>query len=86
MARAKKRNKKQGPVRIWFWRLAKTGLVIGILGAIALVVAVLVVRSSLPGFEDLKSSPNGQMIRVLDVNGKELFSMGSGCPMPRFPR
>ena len=50
MARAKKRNKKQGPVRIWFWRLAKTGLVIGILGAIALVVAVLVVRSSLPGF------------------------------------
>lgn len=76
MARAKKRNKQKGPLRKWFMILFKTGLVFALLGAIALVVAVLVVRSSLPGFEDLKSSPNGQMIRVLDVNGKELFSMG----------
>ena len=76
MPRAKKRKNKQGPVRTWLWRITKIGLVAGLLAAIALVVAVLVVRSSLPGFEDLKSSPNGQMIRVLDVNGKELFSMG----------
>ncbi|WP_430416963.1 transglycosylase domain-containing protein [Parasphingorhabdus sp.] len=76
MARAKKRNKQKGPLRKWFMILFKTGLVFALLGAIALVVAILVVRSSLPGFEDLKSSPNGQMIRVLDVNGKELFSMG----------
>ncbi|MEP4446239.1 MAG: biosynthetic peptidoglycan transglycosylase, partial [Marinomonas sp.] len=76
MARGKKRKKKQGPVRKWLWRLVKTGFVAGLLATIALVVAVLVIRSSLPGFEDLKSSPNGQMIRVLDVNGKELFSMG----------
>ena len=69
MARAKKRSNNQGPVRKWLWRLTKTGLVVGLLAAISLVVAVLVVRSSLPGFEDLKSSPNGQMIRVLDVNG-----------------
>jgi penicillin-binding protein 1A len=76
MARGKKLSKTQGPVRKWLWRLVKTGLVGGLLATIALVVAILVVRSSLPGFEDLKSSPNGQMIRVLDVNGKELFSMG----------
>ncbi|WP_430427265.1 transglycosylase domain-containing protein [Parasphingorhabdus sp.] len=76
MARAKKRSKQKGPLRKWFMILFKTGLVFALLGAIALVVAILVVRSSLPGFEDLKSSPNGQMIRVLDVNGKELFSMG----------
>ncbi len=76
MARGKKRYKQQGPFRKWFWRLFKTGLVVALMAAIALTVAVLVVRSSLPGFEDLKSSPNGQMIRVLDVNGKELFSMG----------
>ena len=78
MARGKKRkvSKQRGPFKIWFWRLFKAGLVVGLLATIALVVAVYTVRSSLPGFEDLKSSPNGQMIRVLDVSGKELFSMG----------
>ena len=76
MARGKKRKTKQGPFRRWFFRLFKVGLVIAVLAGIALTVAVLVVRSSLPGFEDLKSSPNGQMIRVLDVSGRELFSMG----------
>ena len=76
MARGKKRKKQPGGFRKWFVRLFKTGLVLALLGTIALVIAVLTVRSSLPGFEDLKSSPNGQMIRVLDVSGKELFSMG----------
>lgn len=76
MARGKKRSKQSGPVRKWFIRIFKAGLVVGLLGFIALVVAVLVVRSSLPGYEDLKSSPNGQMIRVLDVNGREIVSMG----------
>ncbi len=76
MARGKKRSKQPGPVRKWFFRIVKAGLVVGLLGFIALVVAVTVIRSSLPGYEDLKSSPNGQMIRVLDVSGRELFSMG----------
>ncbi len=76
MARGKKRSKQSGPVRKWIGRIVKTGLVIGLFGFIALVIAVLVIRSSLPGYEDLKSSPNGQMIRVLDVSGRELFSMG----------
>ena len=65
-----------GRLRRWLVRIVKTGLVVGVMAVIALVVAVFVVRSSLPGFEDLKSSPNGQMIRVLDVSGAELFSMG----------
>ncbi len=76
MARGKKRSKQSGPVRKWIGRIVKTGLVVGLFGFIALVIAVLVIRSSLPGYEDLKSSPNGQMIRVLDVSGRELFSMG----------
>ena len=76
MARGKKRSTQSGPVRKWFFRIFKTGLVVGFLGLLALVIAVFVVRSSLPGYEDLKSSPNGQMIRVLDVNGREIISMG----------
>lgn len=76
MARGKKSGKKAGPLRKWFFRLFKAGALVTLLAVLALVIAVYVARSSLPGYEDLKSSPNGQMIRVLDVSGKELFSMG----------
>ncbi|QTD54754.1 transglycosylase domain-containing protein [Parasphingorhabdus cellanae] len=76
MARGKKRSTQTGPVRKWLVRIVKVSFVAGLLGFIALAVAVTVIRSSLPGYEDLKSSPNGQMIRVLDVSGRELFSMG----------
>lgn len=76
MARGKRKKGQSGPLKTWLSRLFKAGLVVGIIGVIMLVITVLMVRSSLPGFQDLKSSPNGQMIRVLDVNGKELFSMG----------
>ena len=46
------------------------------LALIALVVAVGVSMSSLPGFDSLKSSPNGQMIRVHAVDGTVLVSIG----------
>ena len=47
-----------------------------LLGVIALVVAVGIAMSSLPGFDQLKSSPNGQMIRVHAVDGTVLVSLG----------
>ena len=40
-----------------------------VLAAIALVIAVYVARSDLPSFDELKSSPNGQMIRVHAADG-----------------
>ena len=43
---------------------------------IALVVAVGVSMSSLPSFDSLKSSPNGQMIRVHAADGSVLVSLG----------
>lgn len=42
----------------------------------ALIVAVYVARSQLPSFEELKSSPNGQMIRVHAADGSILVSLG----------
>ncbi|WP_439646560.1 transglycosylase domain-containing protein [Sphingomonas soli] len=48
----------------------------GLLAFIALLIAVFSTRSSLPTFEELKSSPNGQMIRVHAVDGTVLVSMG----------
>ena len=60
----------------WFKRL----LIIGGSGAlvtlVALVVAVYLQASSLPTFSELKSSPNGQMIRVHAADGTVLVSLG----------
>ncbi|WP_245739083.1 transglycosylase domain-containing protein [Sphingomonas rubra] len=50
------------------------GLAVLLFGA--LLVAVYVARSQLPSFEELKSSPNGQMIRVHAADGSLLVSLG----------
>ena len=47
-----------------------------LLAIVALIVAVYVARSQLPSFEQLKSSPNGQMIRVHAADGTVIFSRG----------
>ncbi|MET0247271.1 MAG: transglycosylase domain-containing protein, partial [Sphingomonas sp.] len=49
---------------------------LGLLGLIALLIAVFTTRSSLPSYGDLKRSPNGQMIRVHAVDGTVLVSLG----------
>ncbi len=79
MARA--RTPRSAPVRRspWRRRIVVTlqiliGLAILALGALA--IAVYVARSQLPGFEELKSSPNGQMIRVHAADGSVIVSMG----------
>jgi len=57
-------------------RLIKAGLIAAGAGMIALVVAVVVAMQSLPSFESLKSSPNGQMIRVHAADGTVIVSLG----------
>lgn len=49
---------------------------IGLTALIALVVAVYSARASLPSYEALKSSPNGQMIRVRAADGTVIVSLG----------
>jgi penicillin-binding protein 1A len=64
---------------IWRRRLMLALRISGVLivlGLIALVVAVYVQRAQLPTFEELKSSPNGQMIRVHAADGTVIVSMG----------
>ena len=51
-------------------------VVLGILAAGALVVAVYVAKSQLPSFDELKSSPNGQMVRVHAADGSVIVSLG----------
>jgi penicillin-binding protein 1A len=52
------------------------GLGAAVLGLVALVIAVYTARASLPSFDELKSSPNGQMIRVHAADGTVIVSLG----------
>jgi len=67
------------PARPWrrrFLLAVKIGLALGVLAFGALLIAVYVARSQLPSFEELKSSPNGQMIRIHAADGSLLVSLG----------
>ncbi|WP_017671766.1 PBP1A family penicillin-binding protein [Blastomonas sp. AAP53] len=66
----------QGGARLWFWRIVKIGAAVSVFGIIALVVAVVTVMGSLPSFQDMKSSPNGQMILVRAADGTEIMQLG----------
>jgi penicillin-binding protein 1A len=57
--------------RIFRWGLVVFGLVL-----VATTVAVAVAYSSLPSLDQLKSSPNGQMIRVHAADGSVIVSLG----------
>ena len=61
-----------------------------LLGLIALVVTVYVTSSQLPEFDELKSSPNGQMIRVHAADGSVIVSIGPSygewLPYDRIPQ
>ncbi len=54
----------------------KVGLGGGLVALVALIVAVYLQASTLPTFSELKSSPNGQMIRVHAADGSVLVSLG----------
>ncbi|RED17111.1 transglycosylase domain-containing protein [Parasphingopyxis lamellibrachiae] len=73
---AASRASKRGPV----WRvtigLIKFGLYAALLGFVALAVAVGIAMSSLPDFDTLQSSPNGQTVRVRAADGTVIFAMG----------
>ena len=61
--------------RILKWTVG-IGLTTAAMGLLALVIAVYTARSSLPSFDTLKSSPNGQMIRVHAADGTVIVSLG----------
>lgn len=66
----------KGGARLWFWRIVKIGGATAIFGLIGLIVAVITVMGSLPSFQDMKSSPNGQMILVRAADGTEIMQLG----------
>lgn len=57
-------------------RALKAGIVAAVAGIFAIIVAVVIAYQSLPSYESLKSSPNGQMIRVHAADGSVIVSLG----------
>ncbi|MEM7779292.1 MAG: PBP1A family penicillin-binding protein [Pseudomonadota bacterium] len=75
------KTKSAGPKRpsfLWKWtkRLALTGIVVGLLGAIFLAFAVGFAARTLPSFNQLKSSQSGQTILVRARDGSEIVEIG----------
>ncbi|MBZ6381667.1 transglycosylase domain-containing protein [Sphingomonas sanguinis] len=73
------RPRSSKPRSPWRRRIVVTlqiliGLAVLAVGALA--IAVFVAKSQLPSFEELKSSPNGQMIRVHAADGSVIVSLG----------
>ena len=60
----------------WIGRLFRIGLITGLVGLMVIATAVGVAYSSLPSYYQLKSSPNGQMIRVHAADGTVIVSLG----------
>jgi penicillin-binding protein 1A len=76
MGRGSTSADEHGFIRRWTVRLFKTGLVVGLLGLMVVAIFVATVRGEIDSFEKLKSSPNGQMIRVRALDGTVIQSMG----------
>jgi penicillin-binding protein 1A len=75
MASRSTRKPKPRWRRVLGWTIG-TLFAVGILSLLALVIAVYTARASLPSYDELKSSPNGQMIRVHAVDGTVIVSLG----------
>ena len=67
---------EQGRFRRIAMRILKYGSILALMVLIGVGIAVGVAASNLPSFEELKRSPNGQTIRVRDVNGGIIVSIG----------
>ncbi|CAN5417159.1 hypothetical protein BH10PSE12_BH10PSE12_28390 [soil metagenome] len=81
MARAGKKTSTpdagwSGKAKRWLVRGLKIGALATVGAMVALVVAVVIAMQSLPNYEALKSSPNGQMIRVHAADGTVIVSLG----------
>jgi penicillin-binding protein 1A len=76
MARPRKISKKRRPMGTWILRIIKAGVITALLGVMVLGIFVAIARGEIDSFEDLKASPNGQMIRVRAADGTVIQSLG----------
>lgn len=87
MVASKPSSRRSGRWAITLLKLAIFSL-LALIGAIA--IAVFITRASLPDYTELKSSPNGQMVRVHAADGTVIVSLGPSygewLPYERIPQ
>jgi penicillin-binding protein 1A len=76
MASARKISKERSPMGTWFYRIVKAGVIATFLGIMVLGIFVVIARGEIDSFDDLKASPNGQMIRIRAADGTVIQSLG----------
>jgi penicillin-binding protein 1A len=69
-------SQPQSGFRRWLGRIFRVGLIGALIGIVVVGIAVAVAYQSLPSYSELKSSPNGQMIRVHAADGTVIVSIG----------
>ena len=85
--RSKAEEPPKGRFRRFFGKAVKYGFILSILLVIGVATAVGIAASSLPSFEEMRRSPNGQTIRVRDANGGIIVSLGPNYgPLAEFGR
>jgi penicillin-binding protein 1A len=62
--------------RRWFMLSLKIGIGLALLGLLIVGIFVVIARGEIKSFEDLKTSPNGQMIRVRAADGTVIQTLG----------
>jgi penicillin-binding protein 1A len=63
-------------LRRWIWLAFKIGFALALVGLIVVGIFVAIARKQIDSFENLKSSPNGQMVRVRAADGTVIQSLG----------
>ncbi len=85
-----RRTKHPGRVRTALSIAFKTVVVAGLFALLALAVAVGITYSSLPGFDELMKSPNGQSVEIRGADNSVLVALGPSygqwLPYNRIPR
>jgi penicillin-binding protein 1A len=79
----------RGPIAAFFVGLAKLVAAVVVVGLIALGISVAVAMNSLPTFDELKKSPNGQSVEIRGADNSVLVSLGPSygewLPFARIP-
>ncbi len=91
MARSPSRKSTPaGGIAGFFAFLVKAGVILGVAGVLALTVAVAITYSSLPDFDAMMRSPNGQSVEIKASDGAVLASLGPSygewLPYARIPK
>jgi penicillin-binding protein 1A len=76
MSKAAQNGGERSRFARWFFLLMKIGIAVALLVLLIVGIFVAVARNEIKGFEDLKSSPNGQMIRVRAADGTVIQTLG----------